>query len=69
MERITFCASCGEANPFKAVRCAACDAPLRHVRDWRAVLAKIPRPSPLGVLVSAAVLAVLVALGTYVLLR
>ena len=69
MERITFCASCGEANPIKAVRCGSCDAPLRHVRDWKAVLARVPRPSPLGVLVSVAVLAVLVALGTYVFLR
>ena len=66
MERITFCASCGEANSIRSVRCESCDAPLRKVRDWRGAIAAIPRPTPLALLVSAAVVALLVAIWTWV---
>jgi len=66
VERITFCASCGEANSIRSVRCESCDAPLRNVRDWRKVLAGIPRPTPLSLLVCAAAAALLVAFWTWV---
>ena len=65
MERITFCASCGEANSIRAVRCESCDAPLRKVRDWRGLLARIPKPTPLAILVCAAVVALAVAIVTW----
>jgi hypothetical protein len=48
------------------VRCESCDAPLRKVRDWRGMLARIPRPTPLSLLVCAAAAALLVALWTWV---
>jgi len=66
VERITFCASCGEANSIRAVRCESCDAPLRKVRDWKGVVSRIPRPSPLSWLVAAAVLALGMAVWTWV---
>ena len=66
MERITFCASCGEPNSMRALRCESCDAPLKKVRDWRGVMASIPRPSPLALLVAAAVVALAVAVWTHV---
>ena len=69
MEKITFCTSCGEANSFKAARCESCDAPLRKVRDWKAILREIPRPTPLSLLVAGAVIALGVALWTYVVTR
>ena len=67
MERITFCAACGEANSIKATHCENCQAPLRKVRDWRAIVQSIPRASPLALLVAAAVISLGIAVATYVL--
>ena len=64
MERITFCPSCGEANPIRSVRCETCDAPLRKVRDWKGLAKRIPRPTPLALLIAAAVVALIVAVVT-----
>ena len=69
MERITFCTACGEANPLKAVRCESCDAPLRKVRDWKGMLTTLPKPSPLALLVAAALVALAVAVWTHFAVR
>ena len=69
MEKITFCPACGEANAFRSARCETCDAPLRKVRDYKAALRNLPRPTPLAALVALAVLALIVAVLTGVLHR
>ena len=69
MERITFCTACGEENPVKSARCESCDAPLRKVRNWKGMIAGLPRPSPLALLVTAAVVALIVAVWTHFAVR
>ena len=61
MERITFCATCGEANSLKLERCTACGAPLRKLPGRRLALKK---PSGLTVLVVLAVLCLAIAVVT-----
>lgn len=68
MERITFCAACGEANSIKATHCENCGAPLRKVRDWKVMLQSIPKPTPLALLVALAVVSLGVAVATFVVL-
>ncbi|MHC4938242.1 MAG: hypothetical protein ACYTHK_04670 [Planctomycetota bacterium] len=69
MERITFCAACGEPNPIKSARCESCDAPLRKVRDWKGMVQSLPKPTPLMLLVAAAVIALGIAVWTHFAVR
>ena len=66
MERITFCAACGESTSYKAPRCTSCGAPLRRQR-FRSL--PMPRPTPLAILVAVAVVALGIAVVTGIVYR
>jgi hypothetical protein len=63
VERITFCAACGEPSSARTTRCESCDAPLRKLKFARL---RMPRVSPLSILIAIAVIAVAVAIATHV---
>jgi len=65
LERITFCSACGCETAYGLSSCEMCGAPLKQSRfDWRAKLRSIPRPTPLGILIACAVIAIAVAVYT-----
>ena len=65
MERITFCPACGSETAYGRSTCEMCGAPLKKQGvEWRSYLRRIPRPSPLGILVALAVVALAIAVFT-----
>jgi len=62
VKRITFCAVCGGSSTAGAERCEHCGVPLQR-EPARRDRARLPRVSPLAVLVALALVAALVALA------
>ena len=70
MERVTFCPACGSETPQARPRCEMCGAPLRKERfPWLRRLPSLPAPSPLVLLLTLAVIALLVAIATAIAYR